>query len=130
MPPPGEAAHEPSDLQVELDAERAAVGHWRRVARQRSEELAALRRRPSVRALLGVERRLEPVVSVVGSGRRRVRAVTERLALSAGALRRGAARRRPRATPDVPANAPRAEGPPPPGRPAGTVGGGTRPPRR
>ncbi|HKA84199.1 MAG TPA: glycosyltransferase [Acidimicrobiales bacterium] len=125
MPPPGEAAHEPSDLQVELDAERAAVGHWRRVARQRSEELAALRRRPSVRALLGVERRLEPVVSVVGSGRRRVRAVTERLALSAGALRRGAARRRPPATPDVPANASRSEGPLLPGRPAVIVVVGT-----
>jgi glycosyltransferase involved in cell wall biosynthesis len=111
MPPPGEAAQEPSDLQVELDAERAAVGHWRRVARQRSEELAALRDRPSVRVLLGVERRLEPVVSGVRSTRRRVRAAAERLALSAGALR-GTARGRPPARPGRPA-APSGSGEPP-----------------
>jgi glycosyltransferase involved in cell wall biosynthesis len=95
MPLFGEAADEPSDLQVELDAERAAVEHWRRVARQRSEELAALRDRLPVLVLLGVERRLEPVVSGVGSARRRVRAAAERLALSTGALRWRAGRRAP-----------------------------------
>ena len=106
---------------MELDAERAAVEHWRRVARQRSEELAALRNRLPVRVLLGVERRLEPVVSGVGSARRRVRAAAERLALSTGALRRGAGRRTPPATPGVPAPAPSSGEPPPTARPAAIV---------
>jgi hypothetical protein len=83
------------DLRVELDAERAAVEHWRRVARQRSEEFAALRGRPSVRALLGVERRLRPVAGRVRSGRRHLRAAAERLALSIAALRRVGRRRSP-----------------------------------
>jgi glycosyltransferase involved in cell wall biosynthesis len=121
MPPPGEAAHEPPDLQLELDAERAAVDHWRRLARQRSEELAALRHRPSVRALLGVERRLEPVVSGIGSARRRVRAAAERLTLSAGALRRWAARRGPAAPPEAPADASSPGRTPRSGRPAAVV---------
>jgi glycosyltransferase involved in cell wall biosynthesis len=112
VPPPGEAAQEPSDLQLELDAERAAVGHWRRVARQRSEELAALRGRPSVRVLLGVERRLDPVVSGVRSARGRVRAAAERLALSAGSLRRGTTRGSPPARPVGPAD-PSSSGEPP-----------------
>jgi glycosyltransferase involved in cell wall biosynthesis len=121
MPLFGAPADEPSDLQVELDAERAAVAHWRRVARQRSEELAALRNRLPVRVLLGVERRLEPVVSVVGSARRRVRPAAERLALSTGALRRRAGRRTPSATPGVPAPAPCSGEPPPSARPAAIV---------
>ena len=51
------------DLRSQLDAERAAVEHWRRIALQRSEEFAALSRRPTVRALLAVERRVAPVVT-------------------------------------------------------------------
>jgi glycosyltransferase involved in cell wall biosynthesis len=118
MPPPGERANEPADLQVALDAERAAVEHSRRVARQRSEELAALRHRPSVRVLLAVERRLEPVVSGVGHARRRVRAAAERAALGAGALRRRAGRRSHPATLDVPTDASSSGGPARRARPA------------
>jgi glycosyltransferase involved in cell wall biosynthesis len=86
---------EPRDLQLQLETERAAVEHWRRVALQRSEEFAALRSRPSVRVLLGVERRLRPMVRRVRSARRRLRAAGERLALSAAALRRVGRRRSP-----------------------------------
>jgi hypothetical protein len=81
------------DLRMELDAERASVMHWRRIAQQRSEEFAALRNRPSVRALVGVESRLAPVVARFVSARRRLRAGGERLALGAGALRRVGRRR-------------------------------------
>jgi hypothetical protein len=76
------------DLQAELDAERAAVGHWRRIAEQRSEQFAALRRRPPVRALLAAERRLAPIAERVGSAGRRLGSAAEQLALTAGALRR------------------------------------------
>ena len=48
------------DLEAELEAERAATEHWRRLAEQRSAEFAALRHRPVVRAALSVERRLGP----------------------------------------------------------------------
>jgi hypothetical protein len=75
------------ELHLELDAERSAAAYWRRVALQRSGELAALRLRPSVRALLAVERRLALVVACGGSALRRARAGAEILALSAGALR-------------------------------------------
>ncbi len=95
MPPPGKAAPEVSDLQLELDAERAAVGYWRRVALQRSEEFAALGRRRSVRALLAAERSLAPIMARARSAQRRARSAAERLALSAGALRRTGARRSP-----------------------------------
>jgi len=81
------------DLQVELNAERAAVTHWRRVALQRSEEFAALGHRPTVRALLAVERRLAPIMARAGTARRSLRSAAERLALGAGGLRR--TRRRP-----------------------------------
>ena len=83
------------DARAELAAERAAVEHWRRVALQRSEEFAALSQRPAVRALLAAERRIAPLGSRVGSARRRLRSVAERLALSAGALRRSGRRSAP-----------------------------------
>src|ERR687892_2066754 len=97
MPPEADAGDaEVRDLQTRLDAERAAVEHWRRIALQRSEQFAALRHRPSVRALLAAERRLAPIVAPVGSTRRHLRHAGERLALSAGALRIGPGRlRRP-----------------------------------
>ena len=76
------------DLQVQLDAERAAVEHWQRIALQRSQEYTALRHRPSVRALLALERRLAPIFIQAGWARRRLRSGAERLTLSAGALRR------------------------------------------
>ena len=41
---------------LELEAERAAAEHWRRVAEQRAAEYAELRRRPLVRASLAAER--------------------------------------------------------------------------
>jgi hypothetical protein len=89
MPPDAGAGDaELRHLQIQLDTERAEVEHWRRIALQRSEQFAALRHRPSVRALLAAERRLAPVAVPVGSARRRLRSAAERLALSAGALRR------------------------------------------
>jgi hypothetical protein len=81
------------DVRLELDAERAAVEHWRRIARRRTDDYAALRNRTSVRLLLGLERRARPVVARAGSARRRVGAAAERLALTAGALGRGRRRR-------------------------------------
>jgi glycosyltransferase involved in cell wall biosynthesis len=83
-----EAAADPCDLHQRLDAERAAVEHWRRVALQREEQFSALIRRPAVRLLLAAERRIGPVVTRAGSGGRRLRARAERLALSASALHR------------------------------------------
>jgi glycosyltransferase involved in cell wall biosynthesis len=82
----GEAAVR--DLQARLDAERAAVEHWRRIANQRSEEYAALSQRLSVRALLAAERCLAPVVAWMGLAAGHSRSAAERLALSANALRR------------------------------------------
>jgi hypothetical protein len=93
LPNAGDARADPRDLRRRLDAERAAVEHWRRVARQKEEQLAALNRRPAVRALLAGERRLTPVVWRAGSALRRLRMGCERLALVAGALRRAGRRR-------------------------------------
>jgi Glycosyl transferases group 1 len=92
---PGAGEAELPDLRIELEAGRAAVEHWRRVALQRSEEFATLSRRPMVRALLAVERRVAPVMTRAGSARRRLRVGAERLALSTSALRRTARRRPP-----------------------------------
>jgi hypothetical protein len=94
-PEPDAGEPEPTDLRVLLDAERATVEHWRRVALQREAEFAALSHRPSVRALLGVERRVAPIRARVVSARRRLRSVAERLALAAGALRRAGRRQAP-----------------------------------
>lgn len=61
MPPDtGDVAADPGDLRRWLEAERAAVVHWRRVALQREEQFAGLNSRPAVRALLGAERRIAP----------------------------------------------------------------------
>jgi hypothetical protein len=76
------------ELRAQLDAERAAAEHWRRTANQRSEELAALRHRLPVRALLAAERRLAPLAGSVGGFGNRLRSATERLTLAVGALRR------------------------------------------
>jgi hypothetical protein len=94
MPPnPDDAAADPCDLRQRLDAERAAAEHWRRVALQREEQFGALNRRPAVRALLAVERRMAPLVTRAGSFWRRLSVGVERLALGAGALRRAGRRR-------------------------------------
>jgi hypothetical protein len=96
MPPdPDDAAAELRDLRRRLDAERAAVEHWRRIARQREGQYAALIRRPLVRALLAAERRAAPVAARARSSRRHLRSGAERLALGAGALRRTGPRRAP-----------------------------------
>jgi Glycosyl transferases group 1 len=86
------------DLRAALEAERAAVDHWRRIALRRSEEYAAVERRPSVRVLLAAERRLGTAVARAASSGRRLRSGLARVALSAGALRR-IGRRRPPAPP-------------------------------
>jgi Glycosyl transferases group 1 len=85
---PDPEGDDPSDLEAELDAERAAVEHWRRIALKREREFAALSQRPAVRALLAAERHLAPIATRARSARRRLRSAVERLALSAGALRR------------------------------------------
>ena len=96
MPPDmDEAAADSCDLRQRLDAERAAVEHWRRIALQREEQFAALNHRTAVRALLAIERRIAPVVTHAGTVGRRLRMVAEQLALSAGALRRAGQRRSP-----------------------------------
>jgi len=77
---------EDGDLRRQLEAERAASAHWRRVATQRSIDYAALRHRTFVRAVLAVERRLaparEPVETLIGRGR----ALGGRTLLAAGGL--------------------------------------------
>jgi hypothetical protein len=90
------------DLEVQLEAERAAVQHWRRIALKRSEEWARWRDRPSVRALLGIERRLGPLAVRAGSSLRRLQLGGERLVLSAGALRRTGRRRASQAAEPAP----------------------------
>jgi glycosyltransferase involved in cell wall biosynthesis len=77
---------EVAELRAELDAERTGAEHWRRLANQRSEELAALRHRLSVRALLSAERRMAPLAAWVGAAGSRMRSAAGRLALTADAL--------------------------------------------
>ena len=86
---PDDAVAELLDLRQRLDAEQAAVEHWRRIARQREDQYATLIRRPLVRALLAAERRAAPVAARARSTGRRLRAGAERLALSAGSARLG-----------------------------------------
>jgi hypothetical protein len=100
---PDDAAAELRDLRQRLDAERAAVEHWRRIAGQREEQFAALIRRPLVRALLAAERRAAPVAARARSTGHRLRSGAERLALSAGALGRTGRRRVPAWQPAPPA---------------------------
>ena len=78
------------DVEAELAAERAASSYWRTVARKREADYAELRRRPLVRALLGVEWRLlrfRPAITAVFE---RARAFADRfvLATSAACTRR------------------------------------------
>jgi glycosyltransferase involved in cell wall biosynthesis len=90
-----DGADDPSDLRAELAAERAAVEHWRRVAHQREAEHAALSGRLAVRVLLAVERHAGPLAADARSVGTRVRHGIERVALSAGALRRQGRRHDP-----------------------------------
>ena len=86
--PPGPTQSEPGgrDLRAELEAERAATDHWRRVARQRSADFAELRHRPIVRAVLALERRLVLVRGPIAAVTGRLRALVARLALAITAL--------------------------------------------
>jgi len=88
--PPGPTPGEPAgrDLQAELDAERAATDHWRRVARQRTAAFAELRHRPSVRGLLAIERRLQPVRRPIVAASVSLRARVDRLTLAAAVFGR------------------------------------------
>jgi len=74
----------------ELEVERAASAHWRRLAQQRSVELTRLSRRRGVRLALGIERRLAPVTGPARRWVARARARGELVALRAGALTRRA----------------------------------------
>lgn len=65
-----------------LAAERIAVHHWRRAARQRAVALETLRRRPLVRVALALDRRIAPAMAVGRAGRRRLVAATSRAALA------------------------------------------------
>ncbi len=91
----GPSDREPGDrdLRAELEAERAATDHWRRVARQRSAAFAELRHRPTVRAVLALERRLGFVRHPVATALARLRALSERTRLALGAVRARPARR-------------------------------------
>lgn len=84
------AAHTPGerDLDAELEAERAATDHWRRIARQRSTEYAALRHRPAIRALLAVDWRLDAVRDRVLPQSEWLHALGERFVLSTSAFGR------------------------------------------
>jgi glycosyltransferase involved in cell wall biosynthesis len=89
MPPERDhPAREPCDVRQRLDAERAAVEHWRRVALQREEQFSTLTRRPLVRLLLAVERRIGPGLTHARFVGRRIYAAAERLALGVSALPR------------------------------------------
>jgi hypothetical protein len=68
-----------ADLQAQVEAERASAEHWRDLAMRRSEALADLRGRPSVRAILRGERATRSV-------RRQVRGLAHRGTDSAGRL--------------------------------------------
>ena len=72
----------------ELEVERAASAHWRRLAQQRSVELTRLSRRRGVRLAMGLERRLTPVTAPARRWAARARAGAEVVALRAGALAR------------------------------------------
>ena len=82
------ADREPFDPDPQLAAERAATDHWRRVARQRSADYAALRHRPFVRVVLALERRLAPARRPFSSFWARLRAVRDQLVLAGASLRR------------------------------------------
>ena len=73
------------DLEAELEAERAATEHWRRLAEQRSAELAAVRHRPIVRAVLSLERRLGPARAQARAAAARIRPVAHRAVLAVSA---------------------------------------------
>jgi len=99
---PDDAAAKLRDLRRRLDADEAAVEHWRRIARQREDQYATLIRRPLVRALLAAERRAAPVAARARSTGRRARSGFERAALSAAALGRIGRRHVPSGRPAPP----------------------------
>ncbi|MET0902436.1 MAG: hypothetical protein ABWZ52_04280, partial [Acidimicrobiales bacterium] len=80
-------------LRAQLEAERAAAEHWRRVAAQRSAEYAELRHRASVRALLALERRLGPISGRVVTLARRGSGLGERSLVVLGGVGGRASRR-------------------------------------
>jgi len=74
------------DVEAELAAERAASAYWRTVARKREADYAKLRRRPSVRVLLGVEWRLLRLRPAIAAVLERGHAFVDRLVLATNAL--------------------------------------------
>jgi hypothetical protein len=91
--PPGDPGDpgERRDLRAELDDERAAKEHWRRVARQRSAAYDSLSRHPAVRTLLSLDRRLVAVRRPIAIATSRFHTLAARLALGVAAVghRRG-----------------------------------------
>lgn len=92
---PGRSHGEPEhrNLQAELEAERAATDHWRRLARQRSVAFAELRHRPAVRVVLALERRLGVIRRPLATTRASLRELTDRLSLIVAAVGRRPRRR-------------------------------------
>ncbi len=101
-------------LEAELVAERTATDHWRRLARKRAADYAALRRRPFVRAVLAIERRLLPLQRIGAGARARFRAACDRLLLRGSVLAIAARRRRVRSREDLVAAVRRLPVPPAP----------------
>ena len=76
------------DLELELEAERAAKDHWRKMADQRSLAYERLSRHAVVRGLLAFDRRLEAIRRPVAAAFPPLRARLDRWALAAAALGR------------------------------------------
>lgn len=90
--PPG-GAGEPRDLEADLEAERTAKDHWRRVAQQRSAAFDDLRRHPAVRALLALDRGLDRFRRPIAGATERLRALVDRSSLIVRAVGNVSSRR-------------------------------------
>jgi O-antigen biosynthesis protein len=79
-------AHE-TELQTELEGERANATELRRVLAQQAEALASIKRRKAVRAVLALDRHTRPVRTALSAWTRRLRSWRDRAGLLPGALR-------------------------------------------
>ena len=96
MPPDssGEDTRARRDLEVQLAAERAATEYWRDLAERRAADYSKLRRRPLVRALLGIDWRVRRLQPRAGSTARWRRVVGQLVLAAEAAVARLVRRRR------------------------------------